>query len=1217
MVDRPPDNATPEGADDPTHGEGAYAHAQFPHVEQADVRLRSRKSPGKSSRSRLGRVIRWTALGCAALALLILAGAGAFWLALSNGPISANALGSRIAANLEQRLGEGYSVDIGRASLENADHGPEVSVADLQVKGRSGEVVFEAPHATVSIDTMALFTGQVRPRRLEAHGVELRLVVRPDGSVALSAGKEALVVSDAGAASATIVPPAAEPAQDGASAQVAPAIEDAAMRPVMGALRRLLALAVGGGSPLSSLESFALTRGQLVFADLTTGRSTRYDGLEIFLDRKEGVATLAISAAGPSGRWRVTARARGEAATGEGLARSLDIDVSDISAVELSLLAGWRDPPVDFDTPLSARLSLGLGADGGLENASGRFTAGAGFFFIKDPDHEPLPINEVSGGFRWDVAARRFEVLPTQFNSGRTRLSFSGLLTPPEAPEGAWALTLESGAGAFGSERPGEDDIPVARTLIEARLSPLEKSFTIDRFSLEGPELSFALSGEGSMIAGARRLSLRAESANTSARTIMRLWPTPIAAQVRAYLLAHVLGGRLTSGAMGVDLDEAAFIAISQQSPVAVGAVRIEYELADMQMSYLDGAPPLAGVSGAGIVTGRTARFTAREGYLDLGPRGRLAMSEGRFEAPDFARKPAPASIALRVSGSMEAVSELLSRDALKAFGGVPLEPGLAKGQIDARLNIDLRLSKDSGKDTVLVRANAQATNLSIEKFAGKERFEQGSLTIVADEAGVRASGQGRLFGAPARVELKKPADGLGEAILTLTLDDAARAKQGWSAPGLNGPVSARVTSPFGGGDKSRPQVEIDFTKAAMAAFPPGYSKPAGRAAKASFTLVFEGDKTILQSFSFDGGAASAQGVIELDASGALASARMSQLRMSPGDDMKLDAQSGKDGLKLVVRGGSVDARPFVQDLAGGGGAEDAPAKDFDLDLKVSLLNGHNGQSISGVEVRVVRRGGTLRDFRIAGRSGRSAITGAMLNTPAGQPPQFYVRSADGGALLSFLDLYRRMEGGQLQLVGLNAGPRMSGVLSIRDFVLRNEPALRRLVAEGGARFDERSGLDANAVQFSRLQAAFARTPGRLELREGAINGPAIGATIEGALDFSRDQVALSGTFVPAYGVNNLFAKIPLFGPILGGGSNEGLIGVNFRISGSASAPLLTINPLSAIAPGFLRKIFEAPDAIQPNLPVDPSTPAPPLAPAPAPAAPARPSMPMSITPGR
>jgi hypothetical protein len=49
---------------------------------------------------------------------------------------------------------------------------------------------------------------------------------------------------------------------------------------------------------------------------------------------------------------------------------------------------------------------------------------------------------------------------------------------------------------------------------------------------------------------------------------------------------------------------------------------------------------------------------------------------------------------------------------------------------------------------------------------------------------------------------------------------------------------------------------------------------------------------------------------------------------------------------------------------------------------------------------------------------------------------------------------------------------------------------------------------------------------------------------------------------------------VPLFGPLLGGGQNEGLFAVNFRLNGQASAPSLSVNPLSAVAPGFLRKLF-------------------------------------------
>ena len=105
---------------------------------------------------------------------------------------------------------------------------------------------------------------------------------------------------------------------------------------------------------------------------------------------------------------------------------------------------------------------------------------------------------------------------------------------------------------------------------------------------------------------------------------------------------------------------------------------------------------------------------------------------------------------------------------------------------------------------------------------------------------------------------------------------------------------------------------------------------------------------------------------------------------------------------------------------------------------------------------------------------------------------------------------------------------------------------------------------------------------------------------LDGAVDFDRDRLNVVGTFVPAYGVNNLFSQIPLFGPILGGGSNEGLFAVNFRATGAASAPQLTINPLSAIAPGLFRKIFgvgdSAPGPGLPNPPSDiPPAPPPPL----------------------
>ena len=95
--------------------------------------------------------------------------------------------------------------------------------------------------------------------------------------------------------------------------------------------------------------------------------------------------------------------------------------------------------------------------------------------------------------------------------------------------------------------------------------------------------------------------------------------------------------------------------------------------------------------------------------------------------------------------------------------------------------------------------------------------------------------------------------------------------------------------------------------------------------------------------------------------------------------------------------------------------------------------------------------------------------------------------------------------------------------------------------------------------------------------------GPQLGATMQGVMDYGRDTVDLAGNLIPAYQLNNLFAKIPLFGPLLGGGKNEGLFAINYRITGKVSAPLLRVDPLSAIAPGILRKIMGVADGTQNN----------------------------------
>jgi hypothetical protein len=54
-----------------------------------------------------------------------------------------------------------------------------------------------------------------------------------------------------------------------------------------------------------------------------------------------------------------------------------------------------------------------------------------------------------------------------------------------------------------------------------------------------------------------------------------------------------------------------------------------------------------------------------------------------------------------------------------------------------------------------------------------------------------------------------------------------------------------------------------------------------------------------------------------------------------------------------------------------------------------------------------------------------------------------------------------------------------------------------------------------------------------------------------------------------------MFGQIPVLGLFLGAGDKEGLIGVTYEVVGTPAAPVMRVNPVSAMVPGVFRKIFE------------------------------------------
>ena len=98
---------------------------------------------------------------------------------------------------------------------------------------------------------------------------------------------------------------------------------------------------------------------------------------------------------------------------------------------------------------------------------------------------------------------------------------------------------------------------------------------------------------------------------------------------------------------------------------------------------------------------------------------------------------------------------------------------------------------------------------------------------------------------------------------------------------------------------------------------------------------------------------------------------------------------------------------------------------------------------------------------------------------------------------------------------------------------------------------------------------------GQFFLNDAYVNGPALGATMRGRVDFKAQTVNLGGTYVPLYGLNSALGAIPILGGIFVGRQGEGVVGITFAIQGQLDDPNVLVNPISVVAPGIFRQIFE------------------------------------------
>ena len=1047
----------------------------------------------------------------------------------------------QIQASLQERVGDRYAIILGPTYLMHDSWGVGLGFKGLTVRDAAGRTVLSAPSGKLGLDLFAAALLDVRVRRLELDGLDLRLRVAADGALSLA------VASDSGATPIPLPGP----------------ISPGGTAPGLATMVRAAAESMAGAA--QALDRLTLANGHFEIQNDATQRSVVYKDFSVVFDHSGSRAHATISATGPAGPWTIAAQAS------DGDAPTLAIQAHDLSLADLQAF-DKGPPPLTAEGPIALKLDAEVTPESALRTFAGRFTVGAGRVRMNNPDAAPFFIDEASGAIAWDEDAKRFRVDRLQVLAGLTHVEMQGWMAPPADAARIWSARLESRAAQFAPERTGANPVVLESMAFDARFLETTSHFIIDGLTARGPTVDVAVKAETEPDGEGFSLKLAIDAGSSATSDLIRLWPQFINPDVRDWCAENLHGGRL-QGALRANWTAADLDAMAHKRGLPSESLHGEFTTRDVGVDLLPGLPIMMTDQGTGSFTGHEFAVSGNHATMALTSSRRVQANDLAFTVPDITpREIVDASAKAHMTGTADSLADLLMHEPLRRQAGLTLDPATVKGQAEGDLVLDLKLGKTARPEDTQFRASGALDNLQIEKFLADEKLESATAAFQADRNMLKIVGDGELLGAATHVDVSRAPGEEGSATISFALDAAGRAKRGLNfGAWLTGPLPIKLKAPL---TRANAEVEIDLTPAGVDNFVPGLSKPAGKPGKATFLVKPSPEGASLSNLAIDLGVPMFRGSAQMDPAGAIESATITQARIAPGDDFKVDVVNGPSSLKISARGTSLDARAFVKSLVQGSNSTESATKDFDLDAKIANVVGANKQAMTGVELTAFRRGGQTRLGSLRGRIGGGVVTAT------GTGGETRLMTSDAGALLRFADLYGRLEGGDLSLLLRSQGDSSAGEATLTDFILRDEPAFRQLVTAGRPRgsVDGAAAIDPSRVRFDKMTASFDRTPGKLAIQDGVIYNPGMGLTAQGAIDFDHNQIDLSGSFVPAYTVNTMLTKIPLVGVLLSGGQNDGVFGVSYRVHGPMSGPTLTVNPLSAIAPGILRRILGAID---------------------------------------
>ena len=752
--------------------------------------------------------------------------------------------------------------------------------------------------------------------------------------------------------------------------------------------------------------------------------------------------------------------------------------------------------------------------------------------------------------------------------NAQSAISLQGQPTPVQ-------FDLAAENGVIDLPQRGIGPLPIEALWLQGVLAADRAGVVVDRLKLACDGADLSGQGEVAWRGGKPTLQADLEAKNATVDHVARFWPKGEGREARSWVTENITAGTVPTARARLRFGPGEL----GRKPLPEHTLAGEFAFQDLTVRYVDTMPPLLGVSGSATFTGQRMDFTVASGHV-----GDLALEQGSVAITGIGiegRDTTQLEVATRVAGPVAQALSLIEQPPLGFASKVGIAPEAASGHVVADLRIGMPLHKDLEPEQE-TRIAADAT-IRDGALAGKPvNLSKGQLKLTVAEDAAKLAGEAVVEGVPVKLQVQESLgeDGVNRRYQVEGSPDAALLKQlGVELPiALEGRVGVSATVIERRAGRTA-EIALDLTPTAITVPQLNWRKPSGRPGTLTATAAIAADGPIeVTEFALTSRDLHAKGSLEAQLEPLrLARLQLDQVRFGQTQATIALRRSDAAGYDVRVDAQTLDLAPWL-DQAGVDEEREAdiePDAPLHLSLQAERLI-VRGRPLRNVAANLVRGPDGWRSANLSGRlpkDGEFALTLA----PAGAQQTLRLTSTDAGDLLQTLHQTSRIEGGQLALDAkiLRQRPSLQaeGKLVARQFHVLDAPLLARLLTVASL-----TGivnlLGGEGIAFEQLDAPFVVRNELLQFDQGRVYGSQLGLTFQGRLDLAADTMDLDGTIVPLYGINWTIGQIPIIGQLLRGSKGEGAFAATYSMRGPIDDPTISVNPLSALAPGFLRELF-------------------------------------------